>query len=68
MLREPAARGEADRLLPKLTAAPRKTLRFFKRGDTARSGPCEPFAPHGFHGLDADVVAAIAAFIKSERP
>jgi pimeloyl-ACP methyl ester carboxylesterase len=59
---------EAARLMPKLTAAPRKALRFFRGGDTPRSGPCEPFAPHGFHGLDADVIAVIAVWIKGERP
>ena len=58
---------EADRLMPLLTGAPRTAIRFFKGGATPRSGPCEPFAPHGYLGLEADVIAAIAAFIRGDR-
>ena len=59
---------DAERIAPKLTASPRTAVRFFKGGDTPRSGPCEPFAPHGYLGIEDSVVASIAAFIRGEQP
>ncbi len=32
-------------------------------GKPAESGPCEPFAPHGFLGKEAETVDAIAAWM-----
>ena len=50
-------------LLRDLSAAPRRELLSFEGGAAPQSGPCEPRAPHGFFGLDAQVVAAIARWI-----
>jgi pimeloyl-ACP methyl ester carboxylesterase len=50
-------------LLRDLSAAPRRELLTFDGGAAPESGPCEPRAPHGFFGLDAEVVAAIARWI-----
>jgi pimeloyl-ACP methyl ester carboxylesterase len=50
-------------LLRDLTAAPRRELLTFEGGAAPQSGPCEPRAAHGFFGLDAEVVAAIARWI-----
>lgn len=32
-------------------------------GTLAKSGPCEPFSPHGFYGREADTVGAMAAWM-----
>jgi len=37
----------------------------FSGGLPAESDPCEARSPHGFYGLDADVVAAITAWVGS---
>jgi predicted alpha/beta-hydrolase family hydrolase len=50
-------------LLGDLSATPRRELLTFEGGASPRSGPCEPRAAHGFFGLDAEVVAAIARWI-----
>lgn len=50
-------------LLRDLSAAPRRELLAFEGGAAPQSGPCEPRAPHGFFGLDTEVVAAIARWI-----
>lgn len=46
-----------------LRRAPRVELRAFAGGDPPRSEPCEALSAHGFLGLDAEVVAAVAAWI-----
>jgi hypothetical protein len=48
-----------------LTAAPRKELLAFSGGDAPQSGPCEPLAPHGYFGIEAAVLDAIAGWIKA---
>ena len=53
---------ELPRLLDKLSAAPKKELFTFEGGQN-RGDPCEPFAYHGFNGLDKDVVSKIAEWI-----
>jgi pimeloyl-ACP methyl ester carboxylesterase len=55
--------GEARSLLKDLTRASRKELVTFDGGDPPRSDPCEPFAAHGYVGLDELVVTAIADWI-----
>jgi pimeloyl-ACP methyl ester carboxylesterase len=52
-------------LLRDLRQAPRRELLTFQDGDPPRSGPCEAHSAHGFFGLDAEVVAAIAGWIKA---
>ncbi len=59
----PAA--DAPRLLAALAAARPKRLRTFAGGSPPRSDPCEAFAPHGFLGIEAEVMAAIADFIRA---
>jgi dienelactone hydrolase len=55
--------GEAPALIEKLGNAPRKQLLSFQGGED-RGDPCEAFAHHGFNGLERDVVAQIAAWIR----
>jgi pimeloyl-ACP methyl ester carboxylesterase len=55
-------------LMRRLSAAPRKELLTFSGGDRPQSDPCEPLAPHGYFGLDAQVVEAIAAWIVAAPP
>jgi hypothetical protein len=39
-----------------------------KGGDPPRSKPCEALSPHGFLGVEGEVVHQIAAFIKAHLP
>jgi pimeloyl-ACP methyl ester carboxylesterase len=57
----------AQALLDRLRGSPRRELLGFTGGDTPRSGPCEPFAPHGYLGIETKVVDAIAAWINAAR-
>jgi hypothetical protein len=41
----------------------RYTLISVKGGKTPESGPCDPYAPHGYYGKEADTVEAIAAWM-----
>jgi dienelactone hydrolase len=59
----PAADG--PHLLNSLKSAPRKELLLFEGGSAARSEPCEALAPHGYVGLEREVVERIAAWIRS---
>jgi pimeloyl-ACP methyl ester carboxylesterase len=54
-------------LLRDLSSTPRRELLSFDGGDPPRSGPCDAFAAHGYLGLDAEVVAAIAKWITTPR-
>jgi pimeloyl-ACP methyl ester carboxylesterase len=47
----------------RLTGAARVELLAFSGGDPPRSGACDPLAPHGFLGIEAQVVEAIAAWM-----
>lgn len=57
----PAA--DAPRLLAALAGARPKKLLTFAGGSPPRSEPCEAFAQHGFLGIEAKVMNAIADFI-----
>jgi predicted alpha/beta-hydrolase family hydrolase len=48
-----------------LTHAPKKELLAFSGGDFSISDPCEARSYHGFMGLDAEVVTAVASWIKA---
>ena len=50
-------------VLRDLSKAPRRELLAFEGGDPPQSGPCEARAAHGYLGLDAQVVKAIADWI-----
>jgi dienelactone hydrolase len=52
-------------LLRDLSKAPRRQLLTFEGGEPPQSRPCEARAAHGYLGLDADVVRAIAEWIKA---
>jgi hypothetical protein len=52
------------RLMDKLAATPRKELITFT-GGVDQGDPCEAMAYHGFNGLEKDVVARIAGWIKA---
>lgn len=54
--------SDVPSLMEKLSSVPKKQLLSFKGGDN-RGDPCEPFAYHGFNGLDREVVAQIATWI-----
>lgn len=56
------AYAELPRLMDKLSASPRKELLTFDGGKN-RGDPCEPFAYHGFNGIEKEVVAKIAEWI-----
>ncbi|MDT8990514.1 alpha/beta hydrolase [Curvibacter sp. APW13] len=49
-------------ILDKLTQSPRKELISFT-GGVSRGDPCEAMAFHGYNGIEAEVVARIAAWI-----
>lgn len=42
---------------------PRYALISVKGGKSPESGPCEPYAPHGYYGKEAETVDAIAAWM-----
>jgi hypothetical protein len=48
-------------LIRSLTQAPKKDLLTSDGGDSPRSEPCKAVLNHGFPGLDAEVVTAIAS-------
>jgi pimeloyl-ACP methyl ester carboxylesterase len=53
------------RIAEALTAADPIAQRVFSGGDPARSGPCGPLAPHGYLGIEDDVVTYMAGVIGS---
>jgi hypothetical protein len=55
--------SELPGLMDKLSSAPRKELMLFEGGRSRGSDPCEAFHYHGYNGIEADVVAKIAAWI-----
>ena len=55
-------------LMRRLSAAARRERLTFTGGDPPQSDPCEPLAPHGYFGIDAAVVEAIARWIVTEAP
>jgi dienelactone hydrolase len=59
------AYGQIPGLMDKLISTPKKELMTFKGGES-RGDPCEAFAYHGFNGLEKDVVAKIAEWIRTK--
>ena len=55
--------SEIPALMQKLTTASRKDLQAY-RGGIDRGDPCEAMAYHGFNGLEKEVVAGIATWIR----
>jgi len=60
------APGAAERLPSLLTGAPSVTFVWVRGGSTPISEPCEPFAAHGFIGVEAEVVDVIARWAAGE--
>jgi pimeloyl-ACP methyl ester carboxylesterase len=60
--------ADVPSLLRDLTSAPHREVLTFTGGGPPQSGPCEARAAHGYLGLDADVVAAIAKWITTPGP
>ena len=55
----------AEDIMKALKRAPVKELMVFEGGSPAISAPCEAKAPHGYLGLEAQVVSAIGAWIRA---
>jgi len=55
-------------LMRQLSAAPKRERLTFTGGAAPQSDPCEPLAPHGYFGIDAAVVDAIASWIAAASP
>lgn len=45
-----------------------RTLVTAHGGDPPRSEPCEPYSPHGYHGIEVPVVGAIVQWLNGEMP
>jgi pimeloyl-ACP methyl ester carboxylesterase len=60
--------ADASWAMRRLSAAPKRELLTYTGGDAPQSDPCEPLSPHGYFGLDATVVEAIAAWIAATPP
>lgn len=56
--------SDAEKILAALAGASRKKLLMFEGGDPPRSKPCQAMSQHGYIGIEAKVVAAIAGFMK----
>ena len=56
----------ADQIVQAARASPRKKALIFEGGDAPQSEPCEALAQHGFVGIEKQVAAALADFIKEK--
>ena len=56
------AYGDVSRLMDRLGPLPQKELLIFKGGENS-GNPCEPFAYHGFNGIEREVVTKTARWI-----
>ena len=55
--------ADAPTLKARLLNSPRVEIRYFTGGKAPRSNECYPQSPHGFYGVEEEVVSAIAEFI-----
>ena len=55
----------AARIVKALTASPNAEAKIFSGGRTKGGNPCRPRSYHTFYGIEGEVVAAIAEFIKA---
>lgn len=60
----PGTSATADRLMAALTHAAPKENRIFTGGKPPLSGPCDARAPHGYFGIEDEVVNFIVDWIK----
>ena len=56
---------DAPRIKQGLVNSPRAEILYVTGGKEPLSDPCNPLCPHGFYGIEEQVVSAIADFIKS---
>lgn len=54
----------AELIVRAARASPRKKALIFEGGDPPQSEPCEALAQHGLIGIEKNVAAALAEFIK----
>lgn len=59
---------KAQRILDEASNSPRRERMIFTGGKSPESDACEPFSPHGFFGIEQDVVTAITDWIRSSPP
>ena len=57
-----------ERLARSFPRAPKVETILFQGGDPSRSDPCQPFSPHGYFGIEEQVVDAIARWIEANPP
>jgi len=58
---------DSEDLKERFTASPRVKFRDFDGGNTPLSRSCGPLSPHGFFGIEQEVVDAIGKFIEKDR-
>lgn len=56
---------DAEKIKSALKNSPKVEALYFTGGKEPKSEPCGPESPHGFYGIEDQVVLAIADFIKS---
>jgi len=59
--------GDTAGLKSALKHAPKVELLSFDGGERAKSEPCKALSAHGFYGIEAQVVSAIADFVKANN-
>lgn len=55
-----------EELRAALIHAPRVRVQWWDGGDPPRGEPCEGLTPHGFLGLEEEVVRAMVHFMKTQ--
>lgn len=58
----------AHRVANRLTSATAVAVRTYEGGREAIDGKCEPYSPHGFYGIENQVIDDIAEFIDQHLP
>jgi pimeloyl-ACP methyl ester carboxylesterase len=57
--------ADAAKIKGELVHSPVVDIRYFSGGKMARLDPCEPRSPHGFYGIEKEVISTIADFIQT---
>jgi alpha-beta hydrolase superfamily lysophospholipase len=58
--------GNADVIARRMTQSPRKAVKFIEGGSEPKSEACQPFAYHGYYGVEDKAVAAIVDFVTAK--
>ncbi len=56
---------DAEKIKAALVNAPKVEVMYFTGGKLPKSGPCRALSAHGFYGIEEEVVASIADYIKA---